>query len=381
MDAIRAEMEEAMKTLKRDGYCVIPGVLSPERCRELENRLWAKIELISNGSIKRSDPSTHRGAKWFSAMKGIIQEPSELNHLDVIWEVRKAAVPYFAHMWGSPFLMSSFDRFNMYPAPKEGQRMIQPKGWMHTDQSPLKKDLYSVQGFVDLCGTGDLDSGLVVAKGSHLKHHQLLYKKWNLQEIDDWHMFSEEQRKYIDEHFEVVKIKCPQGSLVLWDSRTFHQNEPPKMGGHQRLVVYTCMLPHYAVPASQLPKVLEKKAKAFDEMRTTTHSPVKSKLFPKFARTYGKEKRTYSTSPAIIQQPKDDPVIRSLVGQTPSVPAIPWNNWNMDWFAFLDLVPAELQVANKKQLLERIATTQSRKTKATTSPEERPRKRQRVEKS
>ena len=53
---------------------------------------------------------------------------------------------------------------------------------------------------------------------------------------------------------------------------------------NMRAVVYVC----YAPRRGMTPKMLEKKKKAFQEKRMTTHWPTKTKLFPKTPRTYGR---------------------------------------------------------------------------------------------
>ena len=57
-------------------------------------------------------------------------------------------------------------------------------------------------------------------------------------------------------------------------------------------------------------KELEKRRKAFEEMRMTTHWPCKVKLFPKMPRTYGKELPTISS----IEKPNLEEIGYKLVG-------------------------------------------------------------------
>jgi len=76
------------------------------------------------------------------------------------------------------------------------------------------------------------------------------------------------------------------GSMVLWDSRIIHQGkEPEKTREHEnfRIVVCVCMMPRN----TSNDKSLEKKKKAFNELRTTSHWANNPKLFLKTPRTYG----------------------------------------------------------------------------------------------
>ena len=84
---------------------------------------------------------------------------------------------------------------------------------------------------------------------------------------------------------EKVRVACPKGSLVLWDSRTVHCGAEPLRRTEPRIrsVIYLCYLPRsHATEAN-----LRKKIKAFEDQRTTSHWPNKPKLFPLKPRTYG----------------------------------------------------------------------------------------------
>ena len=74
--------------------------------------------------------------------------------------------------------------------------------------------------------------------------------------------------------------------MVLWDSRTIHCGAEPIKGRQNktfRNVSYICMMPRkLASPAN-----LDKKIKALNNLRTTSHWPYKAKLFSTMPRTYG----------------------------------------------------------------------------------------------
>jgi len=84
------------------------------------------------------------------------------------------------------------------------------------------------------------------------------------------------------------KIKCPKGSLVLWDSRTIHCGIEPlknRKNPNFRAIIYLCYLPRSLATSKQL----EKKIKAFETLRTTSHWPCNIKLNNINPRTYGKD--------------------------------------------------------------------------------------------
>jgi hypothetical protein len=106
---------------------------------------------------------------------------------------------------------------------------------------------------------------------------------------DDWYKLGDqdEVRFFTDRGCAKVAIKARRGSLVLWDSRLFHQGVEQQQGraqAHTRLVTYVCMTPRQWSD----PKQMAKKRKAFLAARTTSHWPHQIKLFGKSPRTYGR---------------------------------------------------------------------------------------------
>lgn len=97
--------------------------------------------------------------------------------------------------------------------------------------------------------------------------------------------------------------------MVFWDSRTIHQGKEAmkdrKVPNH-RCVAYLCYTPRSLCSD----KILEKKIKAYQELRTTNHWPHKPKVFPKMPRTFGKEVAPISQ----IKNPKLSDLGKILVG-------------------------------------------------------------------
>jgi hypothetical protein len=346
-------LERAAEQLAEKGYAVVPGVLSAQECQRIYADLWTAVESVTSKQdvpVDRNVAATHRGEAFPRQIKGIIEEPPALSHCGAAWEVRKAAAPYFARLHGTPKLAVSFDRINMMPVPV---RNVEPRNWMHTHNTPLLNGLHSIQGFVDLLGTGPNDGGLVVAEGSHLEHHELLYKEWGVKEAANWYKFSDTERAIIDERFTIVHVVCPAGSLVLWDSRTFHQNKPPTMNGHARAVIYVSYQPLECVPPKKLDKILQRRIEAFKEMRSASHIALSHfKLFGKSAQTYGGPPRVYHLDAAELGIPslKNDPVVASLVGKS-HAPAVKWTK-SFKPLLIEPMLDANLMVANKTQLLK-----------------------------
>ena len=79
------------------------------------------------------------------------------------------------------------------------------------------------------------------------------------------------------------------GDLVIWDSRTFHQNRYGEPNSEERIVQYLCYLPksHIKNTKSQI----EKRKKYFEELRTTSHWPCPLKVNSLQPQTYGDDSK------------------------------------------------------------------------------------------
>ena len=74
--------------------------------------------------------------------------------------------------------------------------------------------------------------------------------------------------------------------MVLWDSRTIHCGAEPIKGRHHktfRNVSYISMMPRKLATQANI----DKKIKAFNNLRTTSHWANRAKLFSTMPRTYG----------------------------------------------------------------------------------------------
>ena len=83
-------------------------------------------------------------------------------------------------------------------------------------------------------------------------------------------------------------LNIPAGSLVLWDSRTFHQNQYG-LPGEERIVQYVCYLPKSHAKNNDAMK--KKRIKYFNEKRTTSHWPTPINVNGKQPQTYGDKSR------------------------------------------------------------------------------------------
>jgi hypothetical protein len=143
----------------------------------------------------------------------------------------------------------------------------QPQLWPHCDQHPTEpyKCYQSSLNLID--NSGPNDGGLVVwPKSLHL------INKWKQEYASPQHRigyFPIKQHLLDNAAFFPHRVVVPPGVLVIWNSKTVHCNTPPKQYGHDRAVLYICMMPRKSLPDASLKKLeLYKKNKW-----TTNHSP------------------------------------------------------------------------------------------------------------
>jgi hypothetical protein len=169
-----------------------------------------------------------------------------------------------------------------------------------------------------------------VLKGSHAHHGEFSRRFFNAMESlegssdapkgalsapfkTDWYKLkSQEELDFFikEKGCEPIRICCPRGSLVLWDSRTMHagyESSRSRTNPNFRMVAYVCYVPR----SQATPKQLLKKQKAFNEQRTTSHWPQYSKLFGKTPRTYGNAELPFVAS---VEPPKLTEFGRKLAG-------------------------------------------------------------------
>merc|ERR1711916_191264 len=246
-DEVVALMKVAAADLETKGYAVVPGIID-ERTRGILRQCLEET-LVGIGGARYRDK--------LPINKGIILEPSAIVHSDVAWKARKLVAPYFCALFGSGSLWSSFDRINICAA---GARRVE---WLHTDQSSLFDGRFRIQGYLDVNGTTEHDSGLVVCEGSHLEHAKLL-NEWGIKRKKHWYLMREAEAAACRKQFRTHKVLCAPGSLVLWDSRTFHENEAAASCGTDRCVFYTCMLPRSHAEAAGQRRYADLKARKQD---------------------------------------------------------------------------------------------------------------------
>ncbi len=249
-----------------NGYAIIENALSPAQVATAKQYFteW----LSANPQLKEK----HRKIDPHGIFK--FGEVGHQRHAWYLKTLEEVQAPFRA-LWGTDELTTGFDGSCWIPSDYSGKDKI----WTHTDQAPDTKGLVCIQGFVAL--TSNVERTLVVYEGSHLLHESYMKEK-NITGKKNWELIEHTYLARIADRKKVLKISA--GSIVLWDSRTFHQNQYGKVG-EERIVQYVCFLPkaHKSNSKSQQ----EKRIKYYNDRRTTSHWPYPLKVNGLQPRTYG----------------------------------------------------------------------------------------------
>lgn len=285
-----------IKILKKYGVCVIPNIFTEDECIQIRNKIWSGVKHIQKDRFDINDKKTWRNFYDFFPLHSMLIQHFSIAHLQGVWDIRQdeRIGKIFAKIWNceKEDLMSSFDGISINLPPEQTNKgWFLNNDWMHTDQSPQKIGLHCIQGMVNLYPVNDYDATLTILEGSH-KYHEKFFKKINHTDKEDWYKLKEGEKEYFEKKgCKQYCVKAPIGSLILWDSRTFHQGieaQKDRKKENFRMVVYTCLRPRNQFTE----KEQEKHKKAFEEKRVTNHWG--TKLFPKIPRTYGNELKEFN---------------------------------------------------------------------------------------
>ena len=292
----------AVVQLQERGYAVVEGVLDEAECATLWDLMWDFIEGTTQGRVDRADPSTWR-KEWPVALHWILKNYN-VGQSQPTWYVRAsvAVITVFAYIYGTDKLFCSFDGFAMIPDAKKmdghddaARAGLRENHWLHFDQSPhLAAHLLCVQAWVTCREVNTGAATLTVLPGSHKKLGEFVgpTTKAGNPDLCNWFKPStQEIAAVFGENWQdqLVRVECPRGSMVLWDSRTMHQGGVPLFGYpnavKERGVVYVCFAP--AAQCEAAGRGAERRKELCDTERTTNHWPQLLTLNGKAPRNYG----------------------------------------------------------------------------------------------
>ena len=285
---------DILSEIQMNGYCVIPDVLSQKEIDYAKSSFYEWQKTVPNHDVLHNTVDPHGIYKFH-----------EVGHQRHAWYIRTrpGVQSVFKDIWKTDDLICSYDG-SCY-IPKSWKK--KDKFWIHTDQAPDSRGFMCIQGFVAL--TDNSERTFVLYEKSHLFHEEYFKSKgitgkknWNLIDVDTLEQMKDQRRV----------LHVPAGSLVIWDSRSFHSNQYGKPNSEERIVQYVCYLPRNHPKNTEV--IQRKRRKYFIERRTTSHWPAPIYVNGKQPRTFGDDSKKIQYTD-LVQPKLDDlmPEIEKLI--------------------------------------------------------------------
>ena len=209
--------------MSRDGYVVIPDILSKTEVEEGLSLTWDWLECLGSG-VSRVDPATWLDENWPGDLKSGIVTTCGAAQQGAAWLVRgnKRVQQAFSSVWGEEELITSMDCVILWrPWWGPGNQAARPvTEGLHIDQNPFKKTgLQCVQGMVPLINVTKRTGGLQVVPRSHQDYVQDIIRRDHPEHKESGDFCRVAANNYRGAE---VLIEANAGDLILWDSRLIH---------------------------------------------------------------------------------------------------------------------------------------------------------------
>jgi hypothetical protein len=300
-----ATMDNYKDVLAEYGVCVIPDIMSKYECIARRQCIWNDIKYVTQNRFNIDDSNTWKSFYDLYPIHSMLLHHFGVGHFQQVWEIRQNELigDIFADIWNTNKnnLYSSFDGISIALPPEQTNKgWYKGNDWVHTDQGPRKKSFACIQGMINLYPVNTGDATLMVLEKSHLYHNEFFEDNdknfWN-----DWYLLRDNQEQYfIDRGCQRFCVSAPIGSLILWDSRTYHQGIEAFAGRNKknfRMAIYVCLMPKNTYPQ----KMINKRKKLLKNTRLTNHWG--TNLFPIKPNTYGKPLETFNKIPKPVLTP------------------------------------------------------------------------------
>ena len=261
---------DSLEHLRNKGYVVVEDVLNEEQIAKARGMFydWAK-----------NIPDIEKNHKKIN-VRGIFKY-HEAGHQEHAWYLRTlpCVKRVFADLHQTNDLIVSYDGC-CWITPEHFAK-CRDKCWTHVDENPKKCDKPTYQGFVSL--TSNTNTSLVVYEESHKLFNEYFERHVGDKKITSWNKI---EKSYLERIQSRRKVLCvPAGAVVVWDSRTFHQNQYGYPDCEERIVQYINYMPRADSKNTKSNK--RKRIEYFATRRTTGHRPCAMKVNARQPNTFG----------------------------------------------------------------------------------------------
>ena len=277
------ELNNINNYLNEYGVAVISNILTENECINYRNQIWNELKYVSKDRFDINNLDTWNEFYNFDPYQSMLLHYNSLGHMQPIWEIRQHPKVYqvFEKIWDVSVneLIVSFDGLSIHLPPEKTNRGYHIEDWFHTDQSSKKNGRHCIQGLINLYPVNDCDATLSIIEKSHL-YHESFFVDNQINNKSDWYQLKNNDIDYF-KNCKKCAVKADIGSMILWDSRTFHQGIGSIKNRDKenfRMVIYVTMMPRSTIND---PKTLIKKQKALKNLRITSHWANTVFTFPK----------------------------------------------------------------------------------------------------
>lgn len=266
------------RLLDEYGFAIVTDVLTDQECQRVIDGVWDSVEKITKGldiPVDRNNSLTWSGIRKQENIRNLYKFHG-IAHAEFLWTLRQN--PNILRIFSSLYncrpedLLASFDGLSMQTPPEYGNNRgwYNNNSWYHVDQSYTRPKRECYQGWVTARDVrpGDYTTGFFV--GSH-KSFEDFGKKFKSTKKDDFNkLLGREQMEFYEARHDQIRVSCPAGSLIVWDSRSLHSGLDPvkeRKRPNERIICFLSYGPRFG--ASK--KFLQKRIGLYESRRATSH--------------------------------------------------------------------------------------------------------------
>ena len=264
------------RLLTENGFVIVKDVLNAEECREIIDGVWDSMEEITSNleiPLDRNDPKTWKSMKKQANIRNMYKYHG-IVHAEFMWKLRQH--PNVLNIFSKIYkcqpqnLLASYDGLSMQTPPEYSKTGWFRSCWYHVDQSYARPQRECFQGWVTArdIDPGDYTTGFFV--GSH-KSFKEFGERFGVTNKEDFNKLkTKEQMEFYESRHDQIRVTCPAGSLVVWDSRLLHSGLEPLKGRknpHYRTICFLSYGPRFNVSNH----ILKKRQNLYKNRRATSH--------------------------------------------------------------------------------------------------------------
>lgn len=322
--------EKIRRLIRKNGFVIVSGVLRTDECKEVIDGVWKCMEKITRGELNRNNPSTWGSITEQRNVRDVYRD-NGIAHAEFMWKVRQN--PNVLRVFSTLLrcrpkeLLASFDGVSVQTPPeerekengKQKQQSCQSRttsgwycknSWYHVDS--INASTHRLQSWVTARDVNPGDYTLGVFVGSH-KSFDDFRQRFNLvtNAAKIYELRTKEEMDYYETRYRQIRISCPAGSLVVWDSRLVHSALEPLRNRKNPNHRTVCFL-SYENRHKTSRQILDQRVSLYRNRRaTTTHWADSHSTVP--------EKNFLGNLTNLKTSPPETDMLKSLVGFPESV--------------------------------------------------------------